>query len=177
MPDAKEVTRLRVAQARRAEKSKRSAIVVSGHHFGEFGVLDAEGRSSILRFRPVHSTIMRHGNLGMTVGIYVAQINGVVLARGDRWIAAGADAGAIGNGAHNPGQTIVSGNGNAGPADACCILAFFIRDVSSAVGRYANVSMQAAARTRRHRKIDSVNGRECVNGNAWPKRYAAIITA
>src|SRR5579871_5218482 len=175
MPDAEKIAGLRVTQAGRAEESKSCAIVVSGDHFSELGVLNAERSSSILGFRPVQAAIMRHGDLGMSVRIHVTEINGVALARRHRGIAGGT--GSVWHGANHPGQTVISRNGNTWSADACCVLASFIRDVGSSVGRYANVSMQAAAGPGSHRKINAVDSGEGVNRNAGTKRDAAIVAA
>src|SRR6476620_1757364 len=98
MPYAKEVAGLRVAHAGCAKESESCAIVISGHHFSELGVLNAERSSSILRFRPVLAAIMRDRDFGMAVRIYIPEINRIVLARRNRWIAAGAESGAIRNG-------------------------------------------------------------------------------
>src|SRR3954465_7232358 len=108
MPYAKEVARLRVAQTGCAEESKRSAIVVSGNHFSELGVLNAERSSRVLGFRPVQTAIMRYGDLGMAVRVHIAEIDCVVFAGGDRWIAAGANSSAIGNCAHTRGTSVVT---------------------------------------------------------------------
>src|SRR6185312_7617256 len=113
----------------------------------------------------------------MAVRIYITKINCVVLARGNRWIAAWADAGPVRNGANNPGQTIVSGNSNTRTAGACCILTIFIRDVGCAVWRNTNVPVQAAARSRSYWLVHSVDGSECINGDARAKRHSAIIAA
>src|SRR5882724_12352204 len=157
MPDSEEVPGLRVALGGRTEESKCCAIVISGSHFSELGVLNTEGSSRILRFRPVQAAIMRDRDLGMAVRVYVAEINGVALAGGNRRIAAGADGGAVWHGAYDPGQTIVRGNGDAGTAGAGCVLAIFIGDVSCAIGRNANVSMQAAASSGGYRTVQAVN--------------------
>src|SRR6266853_3761379 len=173
MPDAEEVRGLRVPQRRCAEESEGGAIVVTGSYFCKFGVLDTEGSSSVLRFRPVQAAIVRYRDLGMTVRVHVAEINCVLAAGGDRRIAG--RTGTVWNGAHHPGQTIVSGYGNAGTARACCVLAPFVGNVSSPIGRNANMPMQAAASSRRHGKVHAVDGGEGVNRNARAKGYAAIV--
>src|SRR5712672_1615157 len=123
----------------------------------------------------MQAAIVRNRDLGVAVRVYVAEINSVALAGGDRRIAARADAGAIGNGAHHPGQTIICGNGNAGSAITGCVLAVFIWDISRAVGRNANVSMQAAASSGSYGTVHAVHGSESVNGNAGSKRQTAVI--
>src|ERR1041385_3878948 len=177
MPDAKEIAGLRITQAGCAKESESCAVIVSCHDLSELGVLNAEGSSGVLRFCPVQAAIMRHGDLGMSVRIYVAKINCVVLTRRNRGITAGADGGAIRNGANHPGQAIVSRNGNAGTAVTGSILTIFIRDVGRAIRRNANVPMQAAASSRSHRKINSVHGSKGVNRNSRSKRDPAIIAA
>src|SRR5258708_23506728 len=177
MPDAEEVPRLRVALSGSAEESKCCASVVTGSICSERGVLKAKGCTGILGFGPVQPAIMRDRDLGMAVRVYVAEINRVVLARGNRRIAAGTDGGAIWHGAYDPGQTIVRGDGNAWTAGAGCVLAIFIGDVSCAVGRNANVSIQAAASSGSHRTVNSVDGGEGVNGDARAKRQAAVVAA
>src|SRR5215831_9906084 len=175
MPDAEEVSGLIVARRGSAKKSKRGAIIVAVNHFRKLGVLNAEGSSGILRFRPVQAAIMRYRDLGMTVRVHVAEIDCVVAAGGNRRIAGGTSA--VGNGAHRPGQTVVSGYSNARTAYACCILAVFIGNVSSAIGRDPNVSMQTAAGARRNGKGDAVDGGEGVKRNTWAKGHAAIVAA
>src|SRR6266404_5619428 len=145
MPDAEEVGGLRVAGGLRAEEGEGGAVVVAGHYLGELCVLYAEGSAGVFGFQPMQSAVRGCSDFGVPVGIYVAEINGVVRARRDGRIAAGADALGIGNRAHRPTKTVVGGDGNADAADAISVHAAFVGDVGSAIGRNANVAVQAAA--------------------------------
>src|SRR3984893_10233322 len=116
MPDAEEVRGLCVTGGLRAEEGEGGAVVVAGHHLGELGVLYAEGCAGVFGFRPVESPVRGCGDFGVPVGIYVAEIKGVVRAGGDGRIAAGADALGIGNRAYRPTQPVVGGNSNPGAA-------------------------------------------------------------
>src|SRR5258708_26662445 len=102
-------------------------------------------------------------DFGVPVGIYVAEINGVVRAGGNGRIAAGADALGIGNRAHRPTKTVVGGDGNADAADAISVHAAFVGDVGGAIGRNANVAVQAAASAGGDGEVGAGDGSACVD--------------
>src|SRR5258708_8729115 len=166
MPEGEEVGGLRVAGGLRAEEGEGGAVVVAGHYLGELRVLYAEGSAGVFGFQPMQSAVRGCSDFGVPVGIYVAQINGVVRARRDGRIAAGADALGIGNRAHRPTKTVVGGDGNADAADAISVHAAFVGDVGSAIGRNANVAVQAAASAGGDGEVDAVDGSECVDRDA-----------
>src|SRR5882762_6799394 len=112
----------------------------------------------------------------MAVGINIAKINRVVGASRDRGIAARADALGVGHGSHHPAQSIVGGNGDTGTADAIRIHTPFVGYVGGAVGRNANVAVQAAASSGSDGGVDTIDVCERVDRNTRTEGEAAIIT-
>src|SRR5882672_10904909 len=111
----------------------------------------------------------------MAVGINIAKINRVVCASRDGGIAARADALGVGHGSHHPAQSIVGGNGDTGTADAIRIHTPFVGYVGGAVGRNANVAVQAAASSGSDGGVDTIDVCERVDRNTRTECKAAII--
>src|SRR5258705_2811232 len=111
----------------------------------------------------------------MAVGINIAKINRVVCASRDRGIAARADALGVGHGSHHPAQSIVGGNGDTGTADPIRIHTPFVGYVGGAVGRNANVAVQAAASSGSDGGVDTIDVCERVDRNTRTEGEAAII--
>src|ERR1700676_2234129 len=170
MPDPEKVGGLCVTSRLRSQESEGGAVVIAGDDFGEFGVLYTKRRARILGFRPVLPAIGRNGNLRVPVGIYVTQVNRVVCTCRDRGIASRADAFGVGNGFHNPIQSIVGRYGNADSVHAVAVHATLVRNVSGAVGRNAHMAVEAAASSWRHGQIHTVNGSESIDRNTGPER-------
>src|ERR1700687_6010296 len=124
----------------------------------------------------MQAAVGRSSDFGVSVGIHIAKINRVVRADSNRGITAGTDALGVGHGAHDPAQSIVGGNSNAGSADTVSVHALFVGDVRSAVRRNANVAMQAAAGAGRDGEIDAVDGGEGVDGDARTEGEATVVT-
>src|SRR5258708_37773087 len=121
----------------------------------------------------VKSAVGGCGDFGVPVGIYVAEINGVVRARRDGRIAAGADALGIGNRAYRPTETVVGGDGDADAADAIGVHAALVGDVGGAIGRNANVAVQAAASAGGDGEGDAIDGSEGVDRGGGSSSKAA----
>src|SRR5882762_8172984 len=111
----------------------------------------------------------------MAVGINVAKINRVICASRDGGIAARADALGVGHGSHHPAQSIVDGNGDTGTADAIRIHTPFVGYVGGAVGRNANVAVQAAASSGSDGGVDTIDVCERIDRNTRAEGEAAII--
>ncbi len=146
MPDARESGGLRVAGRARAKEGKGGAVVVAGDHFWELGILDSERRAHVLGLGPVVTAIVRNGDLGVSVPVHVAEVDGVVRAGGHRGIAAVAVGIAVRNRLYGPGRSIVGGDHHAHSVDVVGIPTVVVGDVGGAVGRNSNVAVKAAAR-------------------------------
>src|SRR5260370_41789003 len=80
MPNAKEISRLRVACRGRAQKCISRTIVISGDDLGELRVLDSEPRASVFRLGPMQAVVLGHGDLCAPIPVDVTEIDRVVAA-------------------------------------------------------------------------------------------------
>ena len=144
MPDAEEVGGLRVARRGSAEESVGRAVIVTGDDFGKLRVLNAKGSASVLGLGPMQAAVGGDSDLGVAVGIDVADVNGVVAPSGDGRVRSGTISQTVGHGAHDPVQTIVSGDGDAGAVYILGVKAVLVGYVGSAVRRDPDVTVQAA---------------------------------
>src|SRR5260370_34801176 len=169
MPNAKEISRLRVACRGRAQKCISRTIVISGDDLGELRVLDSERRASVFRLGPMQAVVLGHGDLCAPIPVDVTEIDRVVAARRNRWVTAGADALGVGYGPHDPGQTVVGGDGHSWPPNTVRVHALFVGNISCAVRRNAYMSVQTAASSRRHRTVYAVDRRKEVDRHTRPE--------
>src|SRR5260370_39263904 len=63
MPNAQEISRLRVARRGRAQKCISRTIVISRDDLGELPVLDSERRASVFRLGPMQDEGLGHSGL------------------------------------------------------------------------------------------------------------------
>src|SRR5882762_11573219 len=175
MPDSAKVGGLRVAYRRSAQERKSCAIVISGDDLGEFCILDSERRASVFRLGPMQAAVLGYGDLGVSIHVDVTEIDRVVAAGRNRRVTAGADALGIGHGSHHPAQSVVGRDSHSWPANAVRVHAPHVWNVSCTVRRDADVPVQTTASAGSNRAVNTADGGEEVDGNAWPEGEAAII--
>ena len=125
----------------------------------------------------MYASVARDRDLGMSVGVHIAQIDGVVGACGHRGITAGADALGVGDGAYLPGQAVVGRDRYTGSAYAVGVQAVLVGNVDGPIRRDPHVAMQSAAGAGCCRYIYAIDVSERIDRYARTKGKAAIITA
>src|SRR5438552_9540417 len=144
VPDPVELVGLVVAAGGRAEEREGGPVPIAGHHLGELGVLDAEGRADVDAAAPRRTLVVRHRDLRVPVAGVVAEVDGAIAPDADRRV--GLVLGrAVGHQHLLPGRAVVGRPGEALVLVVVRVEARLVRHVGRTVRRHLDVAVAPAA--------------------------------